>query len=133
MPDVPTSSRSSRSLFAKEVFKDKPLAILLAAGVMLTVAIIIRVLVSVKQYDVDIPVRYTQFGSEPSFINGDWYTHYELMFFAILILALNGFLALRLYRSDRWLSLLISMTQVIILMLLLIIAAALLSTSAVAG
>jgi len=133
MPENEVTGRTSRRLMTKDIFKDKPFIILLSAGLLVVAVIAIRVLVAIKQYDVDIPVRYSQFGDEPSFINGNWYTHYELMAMAFAIWLANGFLALRLYRSERWLSLMILSSQIAILVLLLVITASLLGTSAVAA
>ena len=73
---------------------------LAAACIVLTTTVIFRLHPS----DIQIPVRYTGFGQ--TFIYRDqWYTQYSYVGLAVIVAAVNGFLALRLYQLKRMLGL----------------------------
>jgi len=73
---------------------------LLAACVLLIATVVLRL----HPNDIQIPVRYTGFGQ--TFIYRDqWYTQYSYVGLAIIVAAVNGFLAVRLYQLRRMLGL----------------------------
>lgn len=122
-----------QKLITKDLFQDRPLVMLAAAGFVLGVFVIIKVLLSTTQYDIDIPIKYTQFGGVDSYIAGDWFTHYNFAIFTVVILAVNLLMALRIYRHRRWVSLGILTMQLVVMTFLIIVSSAIISTLPVAG
>src|SRR5690606_37281182 len=90
----------SNKLINREFFKDKPLVALSGLLVVTASASIARVLLSVRQYDYKITVRYTQYGAD-SYQLGNWYELYELVAFAVLSTLVAIFLASRLQLNQR--------------------------------
>jgi len=133
MDDNSQPSPKPQKLIYKELFQDRALVSLIGAGTVLAVVAVIRVLLGIQHYDIDIPVRYTQFGGVDSYISGDWYTHYEFVAFAVLTLLANSYLALRIYRHRRWISISILSLQIVILIFLLVISGAIIDTLPVAA
>ena len=117
----------------KELFKDRPLVVLMIGGVVLMLVTVVRVLLSIKHYDIHIPVRYTQFGQVDSYISGDWYSHYGFAVFAVVILAVNTLIALRIYRHRRWVSLAVLSAQLVVFFFLIVVSGAIINTLPVAG
>ena len=123
----------SDKLIYKELFQDRAMVILFASGFVMATLISLRVLLSINEYDIDIPVRYTQFGSIDTYISGDWYTHYEFIVFAFVTLLINTFIALRIYRHRRWVSLSLLSAQIVISIFLFVISGAIINTLPVVG
>ena len=122
-----------QKLIYKALFKDRVLISLIGAGFIVATTIVIRVMLSITQYDIDIPVRYTQFGGVDSYITGDWFTHYNFAVFAVVMLLLNTLIALRIYRHRRWVSISILSLQLIIFVLLFVVSGAIIDTLPVAA
>jgi hypothetical protein len=122
-----------QKIINKELFKDRLLITLIGGNVVLGLITIIRVLISVTRYDIDIPVRYTQFGGVDSYVAGDWFTHYNFAIFTVVILVVNTLIALRIYRHRRWVSIGVLSMQVFVLVFLVVVSGAIINTLPVAG
>jgi hypothetical protein len=86
------------------IAKDRTAVMLLLGLAVCCVVLIATVIIRLHPSDIQIPVRYTGFGQ--TFIYRDqWYTQYSYVGFAVIIAAVNGFLALRLYQLKRMLGL----------------------------
>jgi hypothetical protein len=86
------------------IAKDRTAVMLLLGLAVCCVVLIATVIIRLHPSDIQIPVRYTGFGQ--TFIYRDqWYTQYSYVGFAVIITAVNGFLALRLYQLKRMLGL----------------------------
>lgn len=97
-------------------------AILLFVGLgMSCLVIIITIILRLHPSDIQVPVRYTGFGQ--TFIYRDqWYTLYSYVGLAVIVTAVNGFLALRLYQIRRLLSLgLLGMTIFVVVLATIVI------------
>lgn len=90
---------------------------LAAACVVLIVTVVFRLHAS----DVQVPVRYTGFGQ--TFIYRDqWYSQYSYVGLAIIVAAVNGFLALKLYHLRRMLGLgLLGMSIFVVILAIVVI------------
>jgi hypothetical protein len=122
-----------QKMITKELFQDRLLITLIGGNFILGIFAIIRVLVSTTKYDIDIPVRYTQFGGVDSYVAGDWFTHYNFVVFTVVILLVNTLIALRIYRHRRWVSISILTMQSFVLIFLVVISWAIINTLPVAG
>jgi len=127
----PTPTR--QKLVYKALFKDRVLISLIGAGFVAAVGIVVRVMLSITQYDIDIPVRYTQFGGVDSYITGDWYTHYNFAIFAVVMTLINTLIALRIYRHRRWVSISLLSLQLFIFVFLFVVSGAIIDTLPVAA
>ncbi len=82
------------------VAKDR-IAILLLLAVAIEVSIIIiTTLVRLHSSDVQIPVRYTGYGTA-NIYRGQWFTMWQFALFAVLITAINSFLAIKIYQMSK--------------------------------
>lgn len=122
----------SGKLINRDFFKDKPLVALCGLLLVSTAAVVARVLISVRQYDYKITVRYTQYGAD-SYQLGNWYSLYELIAFAVLSTLTAIFLASRLQANLRSFAVVTIVLQQIILIFLFMVANALLGTPSVAS
>jgi hypothetical protein len=86
------------------IAKDRT-AVLLVLGLGIAcVVLIATVLLRLHPSDIQVPVRYTGFGQ--TFIYRDqWYSQYSYVGLALIVAAVNGFLAIRLYQIRRMLGL----------------------------
>lgn len=116
--------------FRKEVLSDKPMLALLIANVSVAVISIVRVVLSVQQYDFKITVRYTQYGSN-SFQLGDWYALYDMALFAGFVTIITTAIALRLHSENRNLALVLLSLQMIVMLFLAFVSGALLDIPSV--
>jgi len=127
----PTPTR--QKLVYKDLFKDRLFISLIITGFVATAVIVTRVMLSVSQYDIDIPIRYTQFGGIDSYITGDWYSHYNFAIFAVIMTFINTLIALRIYRHRRHVSISILTLQLFIFVFLFVISGAIIDTLPVAA
>lgn len=104
--------------------------VLLVANGLAMLASILRVLLTVRQYDFKITVRFTQYGID-SFQRGDWYNLYELALFAGVAGLLAIALALRLHENNRNLAIAVLWMQLIVFFFLFFVTGALLNTPSV--
>lgn len=116
----------------RDFFKDKPLVALASVLAVSAIATIVRVIVSVRQYDYKITVRYTQYGAD-SYQLGNWYTLYELVAFAVLSTVTAILIASRLYATQRHFAVTVLLLQQVVLIFLFMVANALLGTSSVSS
>lgn len=84
--------------------KDRVAVLLLLLFAAVTVVLIATVIFRLQPSDIQIPVRYSGFGQ--TFIYRDqWYTQYSYIGLAVIVVVVNGFLALQLYKLRRLLGL----------------------------
>jgi len=84
--------------------KDRTAVLLLIGLLAISVVLIVTVLIRLQPSDIQVPVRYTGFGQ--TFIYRDqWYTQYSYVGLALVVVLVNGLLALRLYKIRRLLGL----------------------------
>jgi len=127
----PTPTR--QKLIYKDLFKDRLLISLIITGILAAIFIAARVMLSISQHDIDIPVRYTQFGGIDSYLTGDWYEHYNFAIFAVAMTFINTLIALRIYRHRRHVSISILTLQLFIFVFLFVISGAIIDTSPVSA
>lgn len=103
------------------IAKDRTAIMLVLGLVAACVILITTVVLRLHPSDIQIPVRYTGFGQ--TFIYRDqWYTQYSYVGLAAIVVAVNGFLALRLYQIRRMLGLgLLGMSIFIVILATIII------------
>lgn len=86
------------------IAKDRTAVLLLLGLAAVCVVLIATVVIRLHPSDIQIPVRYTGFGQ--TFIYRDqWYTQYSYVGLALIVAAVNGFLAIRLYQLKRMIGL----------------------------
>lgn len=84
--------------------KDRVAVLLLLGMTGVAVVLIATVLFRLQPSDIQIPVRYTGFGQ--TFIYRDqWYVQYGYAALALIVIFINGFLAVKLYKIRRFLGL----------------------------
>ncbi|HVI69790.1 MAG TPA: hypothetical protein VM581_05055, partial [Magnetospirillaceae bacterium] len=80
--------------------KDRVAVLLLLGMTGVAVVLIATVLFRLQPSDIQIPVRYTGFGQ--TFIYRDqWYVQYGYAALALIVIFINGFLAVKLYKIRR--------------------------------
>jgi len=82
------------------IAKDRTAIILLIAAVVEVGIIIITTLVRLHSSDVQVPVRYTGYGSA-NIYRGQWFTIWQFAIFAVMITAINNFLAIKIYQMSK--------------------------------
>ncbi len=117
-------------LFPKEYFKDRLLMLLSGATLVTAVFIVIRILVTVRNYDFKITTGYTQYGAD-TFIRGEWYELYEPAIFAVITTVIVLMLSLRVYKLNRNLSYGIVSLQLVLLGFLMLVTNAILGSSTI--
>lgn len=105
------------------ILKDRAAITLLLGVVTACLILIVAVVIRLHPSDIQIPVRYTGYGQ--TFIYRDqWYTQYSYVGFALIIMLINGFLAVRLYAMRRMLSLgLLSMSLLAAILAIIVVTA----------
>lgn len=103
------------------IVKDRTAVLLVLGLAAACIILITTVVLRLHPSDIQIPVRYTGFGQ--TFIYRDqWYTQYSYVGLAVIVAAVNGFLAVRLYRLRRMLGLgLLGLSIFIVLLATIII------------
>lgn len=119
-----------KKLFSREYFQDRQLLLLSSIALTAMVAIVVRVLVSVKPYDYKVAVGYTQYGAD-SLSLGEWYALYETAIFAFITTVIVLLLSTRVYTVDKYLSYGIVALQLIVLMFTLVVSNALIGASSI--
>lgn len=103
------------------IAKDRTAVMLLLALAAACAALIVVTVVRLHPSDIQIPVRYTGFGQ--TFIYRDqWYSMYSYAGFAVVVAAINTFLAIRLYQLRRMLGLGLLGVSIFIILLAIIVA-----------
>lgn len=103
------------------ITKDRLAIVLLLLMILGAIVIIFTTIMRIHPSDVQVPVRFTGYG-QSNIDRDQWYNQLSYGIFGVFIVAINGFLAIKLYSINRMLGLgLISMT-IFILILALIIA-----------
>lgn len=86
------------------IAKDRTAVMLVLGLAAACIVLIATVVLRLQPSDIQIPVRYSGFGQ--TFIYRDqWYSQYSYVGLALIIAAVNGFLAVRLYHLRRLLGL----------------------------
>lgn len=103
------------------ITKDRLAVLLLAAMVLGAIALIITTVVRIQPSDIQVPVRFTGYG-ESNIDRDQWYTQISYGIFGVLIVAINGFLAVKIHSFNRMLGLGLMGMSIFILCVALIIA-----------
>jgi hypothetical protein len=103
------------------ISKDRTAVMLVLGLAAACVILITTVVLRLHPSDIQVPVRYTGFGQ--TFIYRDqWYTQYSYVGLAVIVAAVNGFLAVRLYQLRRMLGLgLLGMSIFIVILATIVI------------
>lgn len=103
------------------IIKDRTAVMLFIGLAGACVVLITTVVFRLHASDVQVPVRYTGFGQ--TFIYRDqWYTQYSYVGLAVIVSALNGFLAVKLYQLRRLLGLgLLGMSIFVVILAIVVI------------
>jgi hypothetical protein len=112
-------------------FSRDRLAIALLAGFLLTmVLLVVMTVLSIHASDVQLPVRYSGYGST-SIYRGQWYSLLSFALFGLLAGGVNGYLIFRIHSIRRGLSLGFALVSVTVGIIALIVAAAVFRLAAV--
>ena len=82
------------------IAKDRAAVLLLAVMVIEVIIIIITTIVRLHASDVQVPTRYTAYGTA-NIYRGQWYSLWLFSAFAVLITLINGLLAVKTYQMDK--------------------------------
>ena len=83
------------------IAKDRVAIILLVVLAVETIIIIASTIFRLHASDVQVPVRYTGYGTA-NIYRGQWYTLWSFSIFAIIVTAINGFLAIKTYHISKF-------------------------------
>lgn len=122
------TSNMLASVFRREFFADRSMMIFSGLISIALLAIVFRVLSTVKQYDFKIAVRYTQYGIDP-FPLGDWYSLYDMAAFAVVSSVVVLLIAMRLHAAQRSLAVIVLGLHLVVMVFLVIVSNAILSTT----
>lgn len=86
------------------ITKDRMAIALLLGVAIITIFIIITTILRVHSSDIQVPVRYSVYDTS-NIIRDQWWNHYSYVGFALVVMAGNIFLAVKLYQTSRLLSL----------------------------
>jgi hypothetical protein len=86
------------------ITKDRMAIALLLLLSVIAIVIIITTILRVQHSDIQVPVRFTAYGTS-NIERDQWYTQYSYIGFALVLLIGNVFLAVKLYQMNRLLSL----------------------------
>ncbi len=82
------------------IAKDRAAVLLLAVMAIEVIIIIITTIVRLHASDVQVPTRYTGYGTA-NIYRGQWYSLWLFSAFAVLVTMINGFLAIKTYQIDK--------------------------------
>ena len=118
--------------FSKEFFSERPLLLLSGLALVSMAVTVLRVLITVRQYDFKIATSYTEYGPSPVQL-GEWYTLYEFAAFALITTVAAILISARLLKIDRSLAYVALILHHVILVFLFIVSGALLNASGIAA
>lgn len=102
------------------ITKDRPAVMLLGLMAIGVIVIIVTTILRVHPSDIQVPVRFTGYG-QSNIDRALWYTQLSYGLFGVLLLAVNGFLAIKIHTVSRLLGLGLMAMSVFLLVLALII------------
>jgi len=111
----------------RDFFKDRLLTVLSGSITLLSLLGAVWVLISVRAFDVRIPVRYSEYGIN-TLKNGPWFTLYDLSAFVVISGLIALFIALRTFKLNRTLALVVLVLQHVLLVFFFLVANAILNT-----
>jgi hypothetical protein len=86
------------------ITKDRMAVALMLLLTIIGIVIIITTILRVHHSDIQVPVRFTAYGTS-NIERDQWYTQYSYIGFALALLVGNSFLVVKLYQINRILSL----------------------------
>lgn len=101
--------------------RDRLTMILLGVLTLSVLALLLTTLFNVRSSDVQVPIRYTGYGFT-NLYRDKWYTLWSFAIFAVLVLVVNGFVAVKLHSQRRGVALGILAISILIAFLALIVA-----------
>jgi hypothetical protein len=102
------------------ITKDRLAVVLLALMAIGTIVIFITTILRVHPSDIQVPVRFTGYG-QSNIDRALWYTQLGYGVFGLLVVAINGFLAVKIHAVNRMLGLGLMAMSIFLLVLALII------------
>lgn len=103
------------------IVKDRMAILLLFITIALVIVLIATTIFRIHTSDVQVPVRFTEYG-QSNIDRNQWYTQISYAIFGVIVLATNGFLALKMYPINRLLGLGFLGLGIFVLILALIVA-----------
>jgi hypothetical protein len=82
---------------------DRTMVIMLITVVLATIAVVISSVLRIHFSDVQIPSRYSVFGTA-NIYRSHWYALYMFPLFAVLVALTNGYLAVKAHNINRMIS-----------------------------
>lgn len=101
--------------------KDRLAIILLIVMIIGAIAIIITTVLRIHPSDIQIPVRFTGYG-QSNIDRDQWYSQLSYGLFGVVLVAINGYLAIKLLSVNRMLGIGLMSMSIFLLVLSLIIA-----------
>ncbi|HET9412250.1 MAG TPA: hypothetical protein VFO38_05420 [Candidatus Saccharimonadales bacterium] len=101
--------------------KDRLAIILLIVMIIGAIAIIITTILRIHPSDIQIPVRFTGYG-QSNIDRDQWYSQLSYGLFSVVLVAINGYLAIKLLNVNRMLGIGLMSMSIFLLVLCLIIA-----------
>ena len=101
--------------------KDRLAIILLIVMIIGAIAIIITTVLRIHPSDIQIPVRFTGYG-QSNIDRDQWYSQLSYGLFGVVLVAINGYLAIKLLNVNRMLGIGLMSMSIFLLVLSLIIA-----------
>lgn len=86
------------------IAKDRAAVMLLVVCGLATLAVVLSTIIRVHASDVQVPTRYSGYGTA-NIYRDQWYSLYMYPLLALLILAINGYLAIKIYQINRLIAL----------------------------
>jgi hypothetical protein len=103
------------------ITKDRVAVLLLAFMVLGAIALIVTTVLRIHPSDIQVPVRFTGYG-QSNIDRDQWYTQISYGMFGVLLVAINGFLAIKIHAFNRMLGLGLMGLSLFILAVAMIIA-----------
>lgn len=85
------------------IAKDRVLISLFLVALIELIVVLITTMVRLHASDVQVPVRYSGYGTA-NIYRGQWFTIWSFVIFAILVVTLNGFVALKAHSLSKMMS-----------------------------
>lgn len=102
------------------IIKDRLMLGLLGLTVVIAMIIVLVTIIRLNASDVQIPIRYSDYGTANIYRN-QWFALYIFPVFALIVAALNAYISTKVYSLDRRISLSFLGVTVFILTVCLIV------------
>lgn len=101
--------------YLNPVIKDKPVLLAILAVFVLSLIFVAYFSFKIKPTDLQVPIRYSSFGST-FFYSGSWWNHVTIIVFGLIFTILHTTLAIKIYvDKNRTLAIFFSIFSVIVI------------------